>query len=94
MLTRCFTQVFKFACYLSIPVGMVYLIAGKPDTLEAVIKNARTSFSLHCLLHVAVSEVVSILQRSYVVYPPEGPRPPTAEQMAEIMRKREQQQEQ
>ena len=35
----CFSQVFKFACYVSIPVGMTYLIAGKPHVLEAIIKN-------------------------------------------------------
>ncbi|KAK9838723.1 hypothetical protein WJX74_002039 [Apatococcus lobatus] len=28
-----------------------------------------------------------IKSRSYVVYPPEGPRPPTADEMAEIMKK-------
>ena len=31
--------------------------------------------------------VVIMLQRSYVVYPPEGPRPPTAEELMERIAK-------
>ena len=34
-------QVFKFACYVSIPIGMTYFISGKPEVLEAIIKNVR-----------------------------------------------------
>lgn len=28
-----------------------------------------------------------LLQRQYVVYPPEGPRPPSADEMADIVKK-------
>eukprot|EP00884_Botryococcus_braunii_P020201 jgi/Botrbrau1/6865/Bobra.152_2s0023.1 len=56
-------EVFKFAIYVSIPIVMTALIAGNPDTLEAIIKN-----------------------RSYVVYPPEAPRPPTLEEFQDIIK--------
>ena len=32
-------QVFKFGCYLSIPVLMTVFVAGNPGRLEAIIKN-------------------------------------------------------
>ena len=43
-------QVFKFVCYVSIPVGMTYLIAGKPHVLEAIIKNVSYSLLEHYML--------------------------------------------
>ncbi|KAK9820066.1 hypothetical protein WJX72_005676 [[Myrmecia] bisecta] len=60
-------EVFKFACYISIPIGMTYAVAGNANNLEAIIKS-----------------------RSYVVYPPEGPRPPSAEEMAARIKKEQQ----
>ncbi|CAL5221165.1 g3305 [Coccomyxa viridis] len=57
-------EVFKFGCYLSIPVLMTVFVAGNPGRLEAIIKN-----------------------RAYVVYPPEGPRPPTAEELIDRINK-------
>lgn len=70
---------------------MVYAVAGNPDNLERVIKSVSTSFAR---LSKQVQKdpgadcrPCDLLQRSYVVYPPEGPRPPTADEMAEIMKK-------
>lgn len=37
-------QVFKFLCYLSIPAGTTYFIAGKPEVLEAIIKNVSSPY--------------------------------------------------
>ena len=34
-------QVFKFGCYLSIPVLMTVFVAGDPGRLESIIKNVR-----------------------------------------------------
>ena len=34
-------QVFKFCCYVSIPVLMTVFIAGSPARLEAIIRNVR-----------------------------------------------------
>ncbi|BDA43715.1 Uncharacterized protein DDB_G0276777 [Coccomyxa sp. Obi] len=61
-------EVFKFGCYISIPILMTVFVAGDPARLEAIIRN-----------------------RQYVVYPPEGPRPPTAEELHERIRKSKQQ---
>jgi len=42
-------EVFKFACYLSIPILMTYFIAGNPRNLEAIIRNVRAqSLCPHC----------------------------------------------
>lgn len=32
-------QVFKFCCYISIPIGMTVAISGSPKNLENLIKN-------------------------------------------------------
>lgn len=34
-------QVFKFCCYISIPIGTTFLVARDPEVLEKVIKNVR-----------------------------------------------------
>jgi protein PET100 len=60
-------EVFKFCCYISIPIGMTVAISGSPKNLENLIKN-----------------------RDYVVYPPEGPRPPTADELHELVKKEQQ----
>ena len=40
-------QVFKFCCYVSIPVLMTVFIAGNPARLEAIIRNVLLSGSIH-----------------------------------------------
>ncbi|KAG6555287.1 hypothetical protein Mapa_003330 [Marchantia paleacea] len=60
-------EVFKFGCYISIPILMMSAFAYDPQNLERIIRN-----------------------RSYVVYPPEGPRPPTGEEMREMIKKNKQ----
>ncbi|GAQ83426.1 hypothetical protein KFL_001470230 [Klebsormidium nitens] len=57
-------ELFKFACYVGIPISMMVVFANNPDNLEKIIRN-----------------------RQYVVYPPEGPRPPSGDEMAEIVKK-------
>eukprot|EP00850_Spirogloea_muscicola_P023577 SM000369S13623 [mRNA] locus=s369:29409:29766:+ [translate_table: standard] len=57
-------EVFKFACYVSIPVALMLTFGSNPENLEWIIRN-----------------------RAYVVYPPEGPRPPSAEEIHELARK-------
>eukprot|EP00250_Pteridium_aquilinum_P008887 c18283_g1_i1 orf=241-483(-) len=57
-------EVFKFACYVCIPISMMALFANNPDNLEKVVRN-----------------------RSYVVYPPEGPPLPPPEEIREMIRK-------
>ncbi|KAJ7557403.1 hypothetical protein O6H91_05G125400 [Diphasiastrum complanatum] len=57
-------EVFKFGCYVSIPIFMMVVFANNSGNLEKVIKN-----------------------RSYVVYPPEGPRPPSPEEIWEMAKK-------
>ncbi|CAK0781994.1 hypothetical protein CVIRNUC_005525 [Coccomyxa viridis] len=57
-------EVFKFGCYISIPILMTIFVAGNPGRLESIIKN-----------------------RAYVVYPPEGQRPPTAEELIDRINK-------
>ena len=89
-------EVFKFCCYLSIPILMTYFIAGNPRNLEAIIRNVRLCSVVACcrtvlFLHEYSAEATSVhlscmfRQRAYVVYPPEGPRPPSAEEMQERM---------
>ena len=41
-------EVFKFCCYLSIPILMTYFIAGNPRNLEAIIRNV-SAFDLSLL---------------------------------------------
>ena len=57
-------EAFKFFCYISIPIGMTFAVAGSPANLEAIIKN-----------------------RSYVVYPPSGPAPPTVDELQDFNRR-------
>ncbi|KDD75435.1 hypothetical protein H632_c686p2 [Helicosporidium sp. ATCC 50920] len=52
----------KFAVYVSVPVGLTAVLVYKPEFLNSVIEN-----------------------RSYVVYPPEGERPPSAEQLKALV---------
>jgi protein PET100 len=70
MVKKGWLEVFKFGCYVSIPIVMTVAIAGSPDRLAAIIKS-----------------------RSYVVYPPEGPRPPSADEMQEMIKQRKAQRE-
>ncbi|CAI7908342.1 unnamed protein product [Closterium sp. NIES-53] len=62
-----FLEVFKFACYVGIPIAMMVTFANNQDNLEAIIRN-----------------------RAYVIYPPEGPRPPTAEEVRGLAQRRQQ----
>ena len=66
-------QVFKFLCYLSIPAGTTFFIAGKPEVLEAIIRNVSLEAHLMrpCLSQCQILEdrisvlVLMILIRSY-----------------------------
>ena len=89
-------EVFKFCCYISIPIMMTVFIAGNPRNLEAIIKNVRCFpspsacrvRSRHaCALNMPTERHAMhvMVQRAYVVYPPEGPRPPSAEELQERM---------
>jgi hypothetical protein len=40
------TQVFKFCCYISIPIGMTIAISGSPRNLNSLIKNVSAAFPL------------------------------------------------
>lgn len=48
-------QVFKFCCYIAIPIGMTVAISGSPKNLENLIKNVRWP----CVTSLVVSAVVS-----------------------------------
>lgn len=48
-------QVFKFCCYIAIPIGMTVAISGSPKNLENLIKNVRWP----CVTPLVVSAVVS-----------------------------------
>ena len=103
-------EVFKFACYVGIPISMMSVFANNPDNLEKVIRNVSTTFisirikhvgcgSISCFsFHANDSNMIAIsmncvfvftceLQRSYVVYPPEGPPLPPPEEIREMIRK-------
>lgn len=96
-------QVFKFCCYISIPIGMTVAISGSPRNLATLIKNVR---ALHLLassgwppghgcgrffmLLSSADILLPAMQRDYVVYPPEGPRPPTADELHEMVQKEQQ----
>eukprot|EP00897_Mesotaenium_endlicherianum_P005700 jgi/Mesen1/5158/ME000256S04344 len=58
-----FLEVFKFGCYITIPIAMMLVFANNSGNLEKIIKN-----------------------RSYVVYPPEGPRPPSGDEIRGLMK--------
>lgn len=72
-------QAFKFACYLSIPVAMTLAFAASPENLSAIIANVRPTTQPQ----LASSR---LSQRAYVVYPKEGPRPPSAEELRQARR--------
>ena len=92
---------FKFCCYVSIPVLMTVFIAGNPARLEAIIRNVLLLLipcytdqdaimpcpRPTCVRVFQCQTMVMALQRAYVVYPPEGPRPPTAEELMERIAK-------
>lgn len=65
---KAFLEVFKFGCYVGIPIVMMLAFANNSENLEKIIRN-----------------------RAYVVYPPEGPKPPTAEEIRELAKKNKQQ---
>lgn len=86
---------FKFALYVSIPVVMTALVAGNADVLETIIKNVcpridvtskfEASHNAFTLPYIQLSNLyVGRVQRSYVVYPPEAPRPPSLEEFKEM----------
>jgi hypothetical protein len=92
-------QVFKFAIYLGVPIGLVALVVYTPANLQAIIESV--SFPAlpvccicagvlpHLLLTVPLSRSFAspLVQKSYVRYPPEGPRPPTLEELQEKLKK-------
>jgi hypothetical protein len=53
-------QVFKFAIYVSIPIVMTALIAGNPDTLEAIIKNVSKSNVLARTLQTCILKCIGV----------------------------------
>ena len=64
-------EVFKFACYVGIPISMMSVFANNPDNLEKVIRNVSTMFiSLH-IKHVGEYHVflfmpmISIAMKAY-----------------------------
>ena len=99
-------QVFKFGCYISIPILMTIFVAGNPGRLESIIKNVLPLDPLSpCIMMKASHEPIrtmsvsqahkdvlivpslDFVQRAYVVYPPEGQRPPTAEELIDRINK-------
>lgn len=106
------SQVFKFGCYISIPILMTVFVAGDPARLESIIRNVRfilvlntsspynverreleTAFTVHGGKQrtIQTDPISPHVQRAYVVYPPEGPRPPSAEELMERVKKSKQQ---
>lgn len=94
---------FKFCCYISIPIGMTVAISGSPKNLEALIKNVRGSVCPRVRLFLSGNPGTSLttehgrdcvmcacMQRDYVMYPPEGPKPPTADELHDMVQKEQQ----
>ena len=81
-------QVFKFAIYVAIPVTLTFYVAQNRDVLSSIIKNVSHMSAVSELLP-ACAQQLACAQRSYVVYPPEAKRPPTAEEFEEILKARQ-----
>ncbi|OUS49416.1 hypothetical protein BE221DRAFT_65327, partial [Ostreococcus tauri] len=62
---------FKFAVYLAVPIALTAAFALRPENLERVIRDVPTMMT----------------QRAYVVYPPEGARPPRTKRELEAWRR-------
>jgi len=63
-------QVAKFALYLAVPVSLTLFVATTPENLQRIIANVSRAACMLLFRRLPDSQ-----QRSYVVYPPEGPRP-------------------
>ena len=88
--TVCGLQVFKFGCYVAIPIFMTAAFVTNPDRLAAIIKNV----SQHPTVPLSgwrpfcrSNNTHMLVQRAYVVYPPESQRPPSYEELVELRNK-------
>ncbi|TXG72158.1 hypothetical protein EZV62_000737 [Acer yangbiense] len=66
-------EIAKFGLYVSVPIFLMYTFANNTKNLQKIMGNVTLSLSL-------------TLYRSYVVYPPEAPRPPSPEELREMAR--------
>lgn len=71
-------QVFKFGLYVSIPIALSWIVLGDHQVLNAIIRHVR------CMRFVYAANTRPP-QKSYVVYPPEAPRPPSVEELQELI---------
>ena len=76
-------QVFKFGCYIAIPIFMTAAFVTNPDRLAAIIKNVSKLFGRPQPIPMSSTDRI-LLQRAYVVYPPESQRPPSYEELVEL----------
>ena len=71
--------------YLAVPALLTLTFVGVPENMQRVIANVRLPA---CLPAPRRDKLTWRPQRAYVVYPPEGPRPPTGEELQGQRRKR------
>ena len=71
-------EVFKFAVYLSVPVGLTYIATQSPEHLNRIIANVRARARPRARARQLqlLRARRGVAQRSYVVYPEAGPLPP------------------
>ena len=83
-------QIFKFSVYVTIPVLLTVAFAASPQNLQAVITNVRAGWlrraGAHAARRLCASHATTARppQRAYVVYPTEGPRPPSADEIRKM----------
>jgi len=91
-------QAFKFALYVTIPAVLTLAVATNADVLNKVIKQVRREgekarrhvfffpLPFDLALHLLFRRSLLSTKTSYVVYPPEGPRPPSPESVHSLAR--------
>ena len=83
-------QIFKFSVYVTIPVLLTVAFAASPQNLQAIISNVRADWPpcatsrIGAVVAPLTQPRVSFPQRAYVVYPTEGPRPPSSDEIREL----------
>ncbi|KAI5649330.1 hypothetical protein M9H77_35335 [Catharanthus roseus] len=87
-------EIAKFAVYVTVPIGLMYFFANNTKNLQkfmgTLIKDSTQKQEQNVVFRSGTGQLSSTMLgsilRQYVVYPPEGPLPPSPEELMERAR--------
>ncbi|CAL5392694.1 unnamed protein product [Camellia sinensis] len=83
-------EVAKFAIYVTVPIGLMYFFANNTNNIQKFMGNLGSQRMFIPFLPEIIlpNQTLPCFAdgRSYIVYPPEGPRPQSPEELREMAR--------